>query len=414
MNILNGYDIFISFKDSDGNGNDTEDKAIANEIYEELTEKGFKVFFSPETFKKLGVDKWNEELENALYTSTILIAIGTKKSYMESKYVKWERDTFTTWRSKDTRRRMYAYISPPMTMNDLPDDIKQLSVFVSERKEDLYEYVTNHLKNLKKIFIYKVVASSISMILIGGYILKSPNSLESEASAPNKTSRKLIIENNLTLERKDIELKRKDIVIEHKNIELERKDIIIEHKDIEIEKLQKELNTLRSKYENNSKALSQADIIQNILGIKEAIAYLKDKDKDLHYANFEHKIKGMDFDKWFKNSIHKIVVVFDTKTEDRTILASAVTRKGAESEKLIGTMKLKASDEFLVIKNSSWSPLPITLKILDEKGKEVYRDINKDNDETLFIVSREVLRDGYRVLVSDGFGELVVDVEIEL
>ena len=390
MNIQNRYDIFISFKDSDGNGNDTEDKNIAHELYKEFKKRGFKVFFSPITFKEQGTDGWNSELKEALYFSKIFIAVGTKKSYIDSHYVKWERDTFLTWKLKDKKRKIYAYIVPPMDLNDLPNNIKEISVFTPDKKEDLYEYVTNHLKNLKKGFRYKVIAST-SVFLVGIYLFQTST----------------IAENSLSLERKDI-------TIEHKNIELERKDIVIERKDMLIEQLQKELNTLRSKYENNPKALSQADTIQNILGREEAIAYLKDKDKDLYYTNFEHKIKGMDFDKWFKNSINKIAVVVDTKIEDKIVIASAVTRKGTESKKFIGTMKLKASDEFLVIKNSSWSPLPITLKILDEKGKEVYRDINKDNDETLFIVSREVLRDGYRVLVSDGFGELVVDVEIEL
>jgi len=390
MNIQNRYDIFISFKDSDGNGNDTEDKNIAHELYKEFKKRGFKVFFSPITFKEQGTDGWNSELKEALYFSKIFIAVGTKKSYIDSHYVKWERDTFLTWKLKDKKRKIYAYIVPPMDLNDLPNNIKEISVFTPDKKEDLYEYVTNHLKNLKKGFRYKVIAST-SVFLVGIYLFQTST----------------IAENSLSLERKDI-------TIEHKNIELERKDIVIERKDMLIEQLQKELNTLRSKYENNPKALSQADTIQNILGREEAIAYLKDKDKDLYYTNFEHKIKGMDFDKWFKNSINKIAVVVDTKIEDKIVIASAVTRKGTESKKFIGTMKLKASDEYLVIKNSAWSPLPISLKILDDKGQEVYKDINKDKDETLFIVSREVLSDGYRVLVSDGIGDLVVDVKVEI
>ena len=121
------------------------------------------------------------------------------------------------------------------------------------------------------------------------------------------------------------------------------------------------------------------------------------------------KKKEFNFKAWLKKNLNKVAQLF---VESKEQVKLAVTRKGGEAETAKGTMILKDSDEFLVIKNDTWSPLPVELKVLDSKGKVVYTDINKKNDETLFIVSREVLRDGYRILVSDGFGELVVDVRV--
>ena len=138
------------------------------------------------------------------------------------------------------------------------------------------------------------------------------------------------------------------------------------------------------------------------------------------------KKKKFDFKLWLRQNLDKVALLF---SESKEQVKLAVTRKGGEAETAKGVMVLKASDEYLVIKNSTWSPLPITLKvldskgvevdtkpimlkILDSKGVEVDTDINENDDETFFIISHEVLKSGYRVLVSDGFDSIVVDIEI--
>ncbi len=50
------FDIFICYKETDEKGNRTIDSVIAQDIYNELTDKGYKVFFSRITLEtKLGV-----------------------------------------------------------------------------------------------------------------------------------------------------------------------------------------------------------------------------------------------------------------------------------------------------------------------------------------------------------------------
>lgn len=123
------------------------------------------------------------------------------------------------------------------------------------------------------------------------------------------------------------------------------------------------------------------------------------------------KKKKFNFKEWFEKH-KKVVLALFSEEKEQTKLA--VTRKGGEAETAIGTISLKSSDEYLVIKNDTWSPNPITLKVLDGNGNVVHKDIHEEGDTALFIVSREVLRDGYRVLVSDGFAGLVVDVEVKV
>ena len=153
MKINEYYDVFISFKDSDENGNDTKDKVIAHELYVYLTSKNLKVFFSSETFVQHGTDKWRSELEKAMNASKVFISLGTKKSYMLSSYLLWERTFFSALRATDDSRVMYSYIAPPMTLDELPDDMKTMSAFTPNNQEKLYQYIYNHISsidNLKK------------------------------------------------------------------------------------------------------------------------------------------------------------------------------------------------------------------------------------------------------------------------
>ena len=149
MKIDEYYDVFISFKDSDENGKDTKDKVIAHELYEYLTSKNLKVFFSFKTFAKHGTDKWQSELEKAMNASKVFISVGTKKSYMLSPYLLWERTFFSALRSSDDSRAMYSYIALPMTLDDLPDDISSMSAFTSKTQEILYQYIFNHINSIE-------------------------------------------------------------------------------------------------------------------------------------------------------------------------------------------------------------------------------------------------------------------------
>ena len=40
------FDVFICYKETDANGRRTMDSVLANDLYHQLTQEGFKVFFS--------------------------------------------------------------------------------------------------------------------------------------------------------------------------------------------------------------------------------------------------------------------------------------------------------------------------------------------------------------------------------
>lgn len=87
------FDIFICYKESDDNGKRTPDSVMAYEIYNALTEKGYKVFFSRVTLEsKLGT-MYEPYIFAALNTAKIMLVIGTRKEYFEAVWVKneWSR-----------------------------------------------------------------------------------------------------------------------------------------------------------------------------------------------------------------------------------------------------------------------------------------------------------------------------------
>lgn len=87
------YDIFICYKETDENGGRTLDSVLAQDIYDALTDKGYRVFFSRITLEdKLGLP-YEPYIFAALHSAKIMLAIGTDYEYYNAVWVKneWSR-----------------------------------------------------------------------------------------------------------------------------------------------------------------------------------------------------------------------------------------------------------------------------------------------------------------------------------
>ncbi len=87
------FDIFICYKETDESGKRTPDSVLAQEIYDNLVDKGYKVFFSRITLEnKLGT-MYEPYIFAALNSAKIMLVLGTKKEYFEATWVKneWSR-----------------------------------------------------------------------------------------------------------------------------------------------------------------------------------------------------------------------------------------------------------------------------------------------------------------------------------
>lgn len=87
------YDIFICYKETAEDGQRTKDSVLAQDMYDALTAKGYKVFFARITLE----DKLGQEYEpyifSALNSAKIMLAVGTKYEYYNAVWVKneWSR-----------------------------------------------------------------------------------------------------------------------------------------------------------------------------------------------------------------------------------------------------------------------------------------------------------------------------------
>lgn len=87
------YDIFICYKETDENGQRTVDSVIAQDVYTELVNKGYRVFFSRITLEdKLG-QQYEPYIFAALNSAKIMLVFGTDYEYFNAVWVKneWSR-----------------------------------------------------------------------------------------------------------------------------------------------------------------------------------------------------------------------------------------------------------------------------------------------------------------------------------
>lgn len=140
------YDIFICYKETDKNKKRTIDSVISEEIYDALTEKGYRVFFSKVSLEdKLGME-YEPYIFSALNSSKIMLVVGTKEEYFNAAWVKNEWSRFITMMKNDKNKILipcYKDISP----YDMPEE------FINLQSQDLSKlgYIQDLLKGIQKL-----------------------------------------------------------------------------------------------------------------------------------------------------------------------------------------------------------------------------------------------------------------------
>ncbi|MCD7729428.1 MAG: toll/interleukin-1 receptor domain-containing protein [Clostridia bacterium] len=87
------YDVFICFRSADENGLPTRERTIARRIYDELTRRGIKTFFSEVTLKDRIGDDYEPIIYKALYSCKFFILVAVSEQNINSPWVKneWSR-----------------------------------------------------------------------------------------------------------------------------------------------------------------------------------------------------------------------------------------------------------------------------------------------------------------------------------
>ena len=119
------FDIFICYKETDANGRRTHDSVLANDLYHQLTQEGFKVFFSRITLEdKLGT-AYEPYIFAALNSAKVMVVIGTKPEYFNAVWVKNEWARFLA-HIKNGADKILIPAYKDMDPYDLPEEFSNL------------------------------------------------------------------------------------------------------------------------------------------------------------------------------------------------------------------------------------------------------------------------------------------------
>lgn len=122
------FDIFISYKETDANGNRTKDSIEAQKLYEKLTEAGYKVFFSRITLEDKVGTEYEPYIYAALYSSKVMLTICSSKDIIDAVWVKNEWSRFLGFRQNDNSKTLLPLYFD-MDKADLPEEFALLSAY---------------------------------------------------------------------------------------------------------------------------------------------------------------------------------------------------------------------------------------------------------------------------------------------
>ncbi len=140
------YDVFICYKETDENGKRTHDSVIANDIYYQLTEEGFKVFYAAITLEgKLG-SAYEPIIFAALNSSKVMLSIGTKPEYFNAVWVKNEWSRYLKI-IKNDRTKLLIPCYRDMDAYDLPEEFAHLQA------QDMSKigFISDIVRGIKKV-----------------------------------------------------------------------------------------------------------------------------------------------------------------------------------------------------------------------------------------------------------------------
>ncbi len=146
------FDIFICYKETDENGKRTQDSALAQELYHELTRDGYRVFFSRVTLQgKIGCE-FEPYIFAALNSAKVMIAMGSKPEYFEAVWVKNEWSRFLSL-IKNGEKKVIIPAYRNMSASELPIELSHLQALDTTRlgfMQDLIEGVEKIIDRKKQ------------------------------------------------------------------------------------------------------------------------------------------------------------------------------------------------------------------------------------------------------------------------
>ena len=152
------FDVFICYKETDDNGRRTMDSVLANDLYHQLTQEGFKVFFSCITLEdKLGTE-YEPYIFAALNSAKVMVVLGTRPEYFSAVWVRNEWSRFLAL-IKNGEQKVLIPAYRDMSPYDLPEEFSHLQALDMSR----LGFMQDLIRGIKKILGTESVAGTASV-----------------------------------------------------------------------------------------------------------------------------------------------------------------------------------------------------------------------------------------------------------
>ena len=144
------FDVFICYKETDDSTKErTRDSLDAQDIYYQLTQEGYRVFFSRITLEDKVGTEYEPYIFAALHSAKVMIALGSKPEYFNAVWVKNEWSRFLAMMRKD-RSKLLLPCYKDMDPYDLPEQLGVLQSYDMAKigfMQDLIRGIKKVIKN---------------------------------------------------------------------------------------------------------------------------------------------------------------------------------------------------------------------------------------------------------------------------
>ncbi len=156
------FDVFICYKETDANGRRTQDSVLANDLYHQLTQEGFKVFFSRITLEdKLGT-AYEPYIFAALNSAKVMVVLGTRPEYFNAVWVRNEWSRYLALVKNSGGKKILIPAYKDMDPYDLPEEFSHLQA------QDMSKlgFMQDLIRGIKKIIGASEQKSTIRETLV--------------------------------------------------------------------------------------------------------------------------------------------------------------------------------------------------------------------------------------------------------
>ena len=165
------FDVFICYKETDNSGRRTQDSVLANDLYHQLTQEGFKVFFSRITLEdKLGT-AYEPYIFAALNSAKVMVVLGTKPEYFNAVWVKNEWSRYLSLVKNSNGKKMLIPAYKDMDPYDLPEEFSHLQA------QDMSKlgFMQDLIRGIKKIVSTGAPKAEVKeTVAVGGSVNVEP------------------------------------------------------------------------------------------------------------------------------------------------------------------------------------------------------------------------------------------------